>query len=332
MRNKTIISIVALSGVVLVGVTLSNMGNEPLPDQSPHMQEHLNVLFVPDLSRRIEELKPVKDVDILNKLYASIEPKFIHADGKQAFQLDHYCLALTNEKLVVDYKFSDHSSTIDLAQFGIKQKDRIDYLKDRSEESLSADISKMNDATNHVYESALKRTGNAGTDIWSFFNELDASDIKKPGSIPSMMKGVEREYRNIVFLLTDGYLELGNGKDINKKGSRSLTQNMVKAFRKDYQSNKNGRTLEGFFKDEGYGIKRLSNELLKHTEIVVLELNDRSADDAGNTPEISDRIILKLFWNDWFEKSGVKSWRLESSVPSLEKLDNIIDEVILKKY
>lgn len=332
MKRRTILSVAALGAVALAGAVLFNSGESVLNGANDNVQEHLNVMFVPDLSSRINEEKPITDIEIFERLYNDIEPSFIHADGKQAFQYDKYRFTLTNSKLIQDYRFPKDGAEIDLARFDFRQRDRIDYLKNRVDHGLSKDISKMLETTKAVYSSAGQRSGNKGTDIWSFFNSLSATDIMEPGSLPDLKKGFPREYRNVIVLLTDGYLELGDGKDKLEKGSRSLTQGMIGDFRRDFIKNGNGRSIDQFFSEEGYGIKPLDNDLLAYTEIVVLELNDRSADQAGNTDEISDEIIIKLFWNNWFKASGVKAWKLESKVSSLNKLDGLIKEVIDKKY
>lgn len=332
MKRRTILSVAALGAIALSGAVLFNSGESVLNGANDNVQEHLNVMFVPDLSNRVREEKPITDIEIFERLYNDIETNFIHADGKQAFQYDKYRFTLTNSKLIQDYNFPKEGVEIDLARFDFRQKERIDYLKNRVEHGINKDVSKMLETTKRVYSSALQRNGNMGTDIWSFFNKLSATDIMEPGSLPALKKGVLREYRNVIVLLTDGYLELGDGKDKLEKGSRSLTQGMINEFRKDFLKNANGRDLAKFFTDEGYGIKPLDNQLLAHTEIVVLEINDRSADQAGNTGDISDETIIKLFWNEWFKRSGVKAWKLESKVSSLSKLDAIIKEVIEKKY
>lgn len=319
-------------GFILVGMVATGCG-KPV-EKAPKTIEHFNMLVVPDLSSRIDDPKPLGDLKVIDLILDRIPGKdgFVCAGRRSIGQKDAYSLSLMNKSLYAKYDFPEDGVGVDLMGFE-NQIELSDYLywgtKDGS--SLVAKIDEMKLQTEAIYAKALKNDKNRGTDIHAYLNGLTSIDLKMPGE-PKSTKCTKHEYRNVIFLITDGYLEKGDNQDKHSKMSVSLTEKMVNKFRDEFTKNGNGRGVEEFFTDEGYGIKPLQNKLLEHTEIIVLEMNDRSADQAGNTPELSDEKILKLFWNNWFKTSGVKAWRLESKVGSKGELNKIIDGVMVKKY
>lgn len=338
MKNRTttriVASVLGFALVCIAGTGCSKPTDKPLREV-----EHFNMIIVPDLSSRIDNDKPVADMVLLDHILNRIKERdgFICSGNRSTGQKDLFKLELMNNALCSKYNIPVEGIGIDLTKY-TKPKALSDYIyrSTENDESLKSDIELMSSQTRAVYKKATGNTDNRGTDIYGYLNGLTSINLKSSDQLKSC-ESVKNEYRNVIFLLTDGYLEKGDGKDDYRKGSTSLTGQMVKSFREKYLNDRkhhNGkkRSLEQFYLEEGYGIKPLENELLANAEIIVLEISDRSADQAGNTLEPSDEQILHLFWNDWFKRSGVKNWRIQSEVGSLSELDIIIDQVINKQY
>jgi hypothetical protein len=131
---------------------------------------------------------------------------------------------------------------------------------------------------------------------------------KELGSINGELT-VEYRKMNEIILLTDGYLEASEVNDSNKL-SKDLSEAKIGAFREEFNKARiesPNLNLEEYFKRNGWGITPLSNKLLKNdVKILVMQLFDRGATNGKNINFPSDLEIIKLFWNDWMIKSGIK--------------------------
>ena len=76
-------------------------------------------------------------------------------------------------------------------------------------------------------------------------------------------------------------------------------------------------------------LQEWENELLKEVEILVLEIDDRSLNESGNsTKEISDYKIIKIFWEDWLTKSGVKRFELFTKASTKSEVQDHINKFL----
>ena len=115
-------------------------------------------------------------------------------------------------------------------------------------------------------------------------------------------------------------LESYVGKELGATDWFKIDQERINSFRKDFEKNSNERTLKQFFIDQDYGIPAVDNSLLSQTEILVLELDDRSVNENGNaTQDITDIDIIELFWSDWLTKSNVKKFELLEEIYKKQK-------------
>ena len=174
-----------------------------------------------------------------------------------------------------------------------------------------------------------------GADIPSFLENLNRSQIKSKGSLKNKKtqdgKILVQEYSNVIILITDGYIEADkySRNYSSQKIYPNLSEKRIESFRNDFNKKKNGRPLEQFFTEEGYGINPVQNELLKEVEILVLEIDDRSLNESGNsTKEISDYKIIKLFWEDWLTKSGVKRFELFTKASTKSEVQDHINKFL----
>ena len=134
-------------------------------------------------------------------------------------------------------------------------------------------------------------------------------------------------YRNILILITDGYIEAGL-YDCPINSCRYLSQKRIDQFRSAFINS--GQTdVKSFIKRNDFGITPSNNPHLENLELLVLELYDRSLTKGGNaTVHPTDSEIIKTFWSDWLEKSKVKRFELVNMASSKNEMEKIILDFI----
>lgn len=334
MKNLVLISAVVFATGTVIAL-ISRIKIEKAI-HNPKEQKHFNMIIVPDLSNRIDTVnkpKPVNDLEIIEGVLDKIYPAFLTENRINAYQQDRFLLEFTNQKLITDHNINTDLLSIDLSGFK-NQIDRIEYLTGKnSSYNLNGDIEKLKTEVRSTYEKARAELG--GADIPSFMENLNPSQIKSKGSLKNKKthdgRTIVQEYRNVIILITDGYIEADKYTSdySSQKVYPNLSEKRIEVFRKDYNNRNNGRTLEVFFSEEGYGITPVQNQLLKEVEILVLEIDDRSLNESGNsTKDISDYEIIKLFWKDWLKKSGVKRFELHKKASSKTEVQDHINKFL----
>lgn len=279
---------------------------------------HYNIIITPDLSNRLGKPKPVSDTRIVGNLLQHILPRVLNYK-RTTNQQDKYSVSFVSNQAITQYGINVRDLKIDFNQFE-RQIDRIDYIKDRNPDAkLKEDKDKFISEFNRITEAASKAPD--GADLWTYFNQginnnlinSEDKDFKYGG------KNFTHRFRNIMVLLTDGYIEAGlygkKGCDTGKQ-CYYLSSNLIKSFRDAYR--KSGeKDMNLFFEKNNYGIVPANNPNLKNLEVLVLQMEDRSLDKAGNaTQHPTDMKIMELFWTDWLTKSGVKRFDLKPILAS----------------
>lgn len=127
---------------------------------------------------------------------------------------------------------------------------------------------------NNIYTSTLKSKNWIGSDIWGFFdNQVDVQCIKK-------------DYRNILVILTDGYIyDKNNMIDKGDETSYLLEKTL---------SNPKAKLIA-------------TRTDLKDLEVLVLEVNPSHPQDFTH---------MKNIMEDWFKRMGVKHYRIaQTDIP-----------------
>lgn len=305
--------------IFLIGILFFNCSSDKGSEQlktTTYEIEHFNFIIAPDLSNRTNNdirSKPIKDEIIISKILDNIYPKIL-GHKRSENQKDIFRFSFINQGLINQYQINTSSLEIDFSKF-TSQLDRINYIKDRSNNKLSKDIKNFKSEFDKIYLEAKKN--NFGADIWSYLNYLDNSLINltldQTRTYDSTLIFTNR-YRNILILLTDGYIEAGlYGEEgcLTTNQCYYLSSKRIQSFRNDYL--KSGYSdLKKFFIEKKYGIIPVNNSILNNLEILVLEINDRSLDIAGNARIFpTDYDIIELFWSDWLTKSGVKNFKIK---------------------
>ena len=137
---------------------------------------------------------------------------------------------------------------------------------------------------NEIYRIALSNNKGKkqwdGSDIWRFFK----NDVKEYCIDPS------GNYRNILIILTDGYIFHKDSKD--KKGNRTafILPEVLKPFR-------NNAAWQNMFTKGDYGLISTRNDL-QNLEVLVLEVTPSKAYK-------NDEDFIKAYLGKWFEEMGI---------------------------
>jgi hypothetical protein len=307
-------------------------GTEKISDTTEIV--HFNITIAPDLSNRLDESiypRPMSDDDIANIVIKNFYPAIVN-HKRIDLQRDQLSVGFINKKIINEIILSPSRLRIDLAQFK-NQLDRIKYIKGRSKETLTRDTSNFMSEFRKMI--SLSQTHIHGADIWSYFNDgLDDVTVVTKEKIEMYNNKIYRNsYRNILLLLTDGYIEAGiykrDGCPDNSKKCYYLSKSRISEIRTQFK--KSGTTnLKEYFEQSGYGILPAQNKNLKNLEVLVLELYDRSLTKDG-TPTIypTDMEILSLFWNKWLKDSQVKRFEIRPVFSSKEGAEKAILNFIL---
>lgn len=180
---------------------------------------------------------------------------------------------------------------------------KVSFNKDTPRNYFASVDKKYSELPLKIYNSAIKDGQYVGSDIWEFFkNKVKDYCLKD-------------DHRNILFILTDGYMYHQNTKfeEKNENSYRTsyLTTKLIKA---------NNLTNSGFkdvIKKNGYGFV-IANENLSNLEVVVLGINP----EKGNPFEES---VIKEYWENWFKEMKIKNYQIKSA-----DLPSNLEPIILK--
>jgi len=251
------------------------------------VQQNLNISFLLDLSDRID---PKKNPGIYQRdlqYIKSVQKAFTnHVKGKKMLLLKDQMQVFFNP---------------------LPNIPNIDQLSDQLKVSFSPQTSKKDflniekvytDNPAKIYQSAIKDRNYVGSDIWRFFKNNVREYCIKP------------QHRNILVILTDGYMYYKDTK-IEEAGKSSYITpqflNLKKLTTASYQS---------IMKQKNLGFIAFPYNL-KDLEIVVLGINP-----SIKNPYEED--VIKQYWADWFKAMKVKKFelRITDLASSLEPVIN----------
>lgn len=137
---------------------------------------------------------------------------------------------------------------------------------------------------NEIYQLTLSNNKGKkqwdGSDIWRFFK----NDVKEYCIDPSA------NYRNILIILTDGYIFHKDSKDKQRNRTAYILPEMLKPFR-------NNSVWQNMFVKGDYGLISTRKDL-QNLEVMVLEI-------TPSKEYKNDEDILKAYLGKWFEEMGI---------------------------
>lgn len=260
-------------------------------------RENLNISVLLDLSDRINPEKYpspamefyLRDVGYLKSIAESFES---HIMNKRMIKID--------DKIQVFIDPEPSDKTINQKLEALK----ISFDKSNvSKEGILTTCKKYDSISTLIYEAAIKDDHYVGSDTWRFFkNKVNDYCI-------------EDGYRNILVVLTDGYIYHKDAKIKEGNKTTYLTPQEVR----DFGFNKPGWRDKFDHQDFGFVI---ANKNLDNLEVLVLGINP----DVKNPYE---EDVIRRYWAKWLTDMKVEDFEIkQADLPS--NMRKVIKDFILK--
>lgn len=286
---KRFIGFIAMFTLFFIGCsTETNTSNESADSSS---YKNLNISILIDLSDRISAVKNPgqadKDIKSIGFVVESLK-KFMSSKGT---------INSEDKIRVIFYPSSDNklyqeiaeNLIIDFSQFDIPQR-----------RAMFNNIEKLyKEQLERLYAVASRSSQYKGADLFNYFKHRVMDDCIIE----------DKEYENILVLITDGYLYHTNSKfNIgNRYSFIGPIADQIRTFR-------NSANWEKRFEEQDYGFVTIKNDLSR-LKILALEFAP-----VVNYP--IDFDIQHKYWSKWFDEQNVgrKNYKIvKTDVPSLNK-------------
>lgn len=288
---------------VLVCLFSCESNKEPIEDSSSSEENttskkennNLNINILLDLSDRIDPEKyPNSSME-----YYQRDAQYINIIAQTFIKhLKSKKVILLNDKMSL--YFSPEPSNPEINS--ISKELKVNFDRNSSKHSLSATAEKYKTLPVKIYESAIKDKNYVGSDIWRFFKD----NVKN--------YCVEDDYRNILVILTDGYMYHKNSEITEGNQTTFLTPQLIRQF------HLNNSDWKQKIEKEQYGFIPAENEL-NNLEVLVIGIRP----DEKN-PFEGD--IIKAYWEEWLKQMNISKFKLlNNDLPS--NLEKPISEFLL---
>ncbi len=158
--------------------------------------------------------------------------------------------------------------------------------------------------TSKIYKSAIKDDNYIGSDIWSFFDNKVKDQC------------IENGYRNILIILTDGYMFYEGTVIKEKNRTTYITPELIR------KNGLNTQDWEKKIKDQDFGFIKINSDL-SNLEVLVLGINPTKSNPY-------EEKVIKAYWTKWFSEMKIKHFEIKNAdLPS--NMGKIIQDFILKK-
>lgn len=275
----------------LVSFNLSEKENAECIQWLPPAPECLNVIVIPDLSRRIIDTlnnpqQVINDKMVLNVIWQN----FVKYTKLKQNSTDKLSLNVTD----VHQAKGQFSVVADSLQFDLsdnKGKSNILYFNKQRDNRFKSGVDKMY---------LLAQSKPLGADYRFYFRRYLEDQLKKSNLFTT--------YKNKVIIITDGYLEPEDGPADTK----------IYSYEKIlYPSVENGTTLDIIHQNH-LEIANVNIDL-RNTDVLVCEVNERKTGIGF------DYEILKAYWGDWLKRMNVKNFafiqREQASLLTAKKIE-----------
>ncbi|MCL1676905.1 hypothetical protein [Elizabethkingia meningoseptica] len=259
--------------------------------------KNLNVSFLLDLSDRIDPVKypnasmPYYQRDL--QYIKIVEKAFVdHIKQKKILQL--------NDQMQVFFDPEPQNPEMNK----LSQQLKVKFDKNSSKEQIGNVDKIFTEVPPLLYKSAIQGKKYEGADIWRFFkNKVKDYCIKD-------------KHRNILVIITDGYLYHKDSKFTEGNKSSFLTPEFIRSKKLTTSGYKEliSKNKMGFIP---------ATEGLQNLEVLVLGINP-----SKNSPYEED--VINQYWSDWLTAMGVKKFHIKNAdLPS--NLDPVIKKIIQNK-
>jgi hypothetical protein len=272
-----------------------NLSSTCPPYLAKEKENNLNISVLLDLSDRIEEPKTIsKDVAYLSSLANAF---LQHINTKKSVLLE--------DRIQLFFNPEPTSGEIN----EIAENLNIHFNKDSSVELIKDTKRLYSTEPLKLYELAKadangQKQNYPGSDIWRFFKD-NAQDYS-----------IDDCHRNILVILTDGYMYYENTQMKEENRTSYLTPNSLAKL--NLKSSKWKEEMEE--KDLGF-IPAAEN--LNDLEVLVIGINSLNDDN----PYAQD--IITEYWSKWFEEMGItkENYKIKSAVIA-SNMEKVISDFI----
>ncbi len=257
----------------IASLNLSNEEMKNIKTWLPNPPAHLNLIIVPDLSRRLIDSRnnPEQvnnDLILLNYLYE----EFYNQTRLKINSKDRLIVDVTDQNQAQGNSRTLANNLIfDLSEHRNKSN-RLYFESENVKGRFSTNI-------NALYQQAIKRP--LGADYWYYFNRMLSKNLKKSTLFD--------QYRNVVVIITDGYLE---SEKTFFTGNAALQKNICNQMKT--------KRINEIFQQMKLQIPPCNIDL-SDTEILILEVQERREGQGCHYD------ILQKYWKDWFVGMNVKN-------------------------
>ncbi|MBL6446100.1 hypothetical protein JMN32_07265 [Fulvivirga sp. 29W222] len=292
-----------------------------------------NIVILADLSNRVLRQKSLHDTTIIYNIIDKLKPFFEKSVDLNIY--DRFAFYSINQYCVDRLIDQNPKFNLDLAEFKNHELELSNYLYRSQKRNYDSDVSKIKATVKKLYGNNARNTI-LPADVWHYFNEVLDNTIV---DTTSFKQGVYLNRRkNKVILITDGYVEAGkygNDKTMldkrNPNRTKFLSTSLLNKFRSEF-NNSEFAELEKFYTTNKYGLIPVKNPLISEIELLVLEIDDRTIKNGVTSVSPTDAKIIKLFWHEWFEQSGIdpKHFEIHDVVKNEQELDAILTSFLSK--
>ncbi len=290
MKNKIAFSLIICT-LLFQSCKNENQGiasTETEEEISPEVNlgdKQLNITILLDLSDRIEPTKyPAKpehferDIELVS-FFTEIFKKEMSEKG--AYKADGKI------KVIFSPRPSDDEINTIASNLNVDlSKARDNKHKKEIYDNITTDFRRN---LEKIYGKTIETKKYPGSDIWRFFKN-DVSDY-------ALATGPN--YRNILVVLTDGYLFHEDSKDKNKNRTAYLLPNTVQ------QNDLRNSNWQSKFQEGDYGFISSRNDL-EDLEVLVLEV-------SPSPSHKNDEDVIKAYLEKWFQEMNVKNHEIYNS-------------------
>jgi len=173
-----------------------------------------------------------------------------------------------------------------------------------SNELINSAEKKYKEKPLQLYQLAIKDNNYIGSDTWKFFKTKINQYC------------IEKDHRNILIILTDGYIYYENSRMTEHNETSFLTPEVIR---------KNGFNTPNWadkFHSGNFGFIK-ANADLSNLEILVLGINP-------NTKNPYEEDVIKAYWTKWFEAMKVKRYEIHTAELPAD-MDEVVKEFISKQ-
>lgn len=257
--------------------------------------ENYNISILIDLSDRISTTKyPNPTMEYYQRdlgYIKSISEAFTnHVRNKK--------IKLMNDNIQVFFNPNPLNSEIN----DISKKLKIEVDKSKAtKEFINTINTTYENETKKIYSLALKDDKYIGSDTWNFFQN-NINDYC-----------IEDNHRNILVILTDGYIYYKDSNFKEDNYSTYLTPELITSY------GLNNKSWKEKIENKKIGYLK-ANDNLSNLEILVLGVNP-------STKNPYEGKVIKEIWSNWFKEMNVKRFEIkETALPS--NMDKVIKDFI----